>query len=71
MIRLIENVGDRLLGLVIPQANAQAGLCACEIKGYIYQSCGCSGGYIYKKKRYCDGCNLGAWTGCENSWITC
>jgi hypothetical protein len=73
MIRLIENVGDRLLGLVVPQANAQATQCSCDFKGYVYQSCGCPAGsaYLYQKKAYCNGCTQGAFGTCYKTGTLC
>lgn len=57
-MNLIKNVGDRLLGLFLPEVTAQA---RCE---YAFTYCRCTGGHVYNWNWNCTACTYTSKTCC-------
>ena len=57
-MNLIQNVGNRLLGLFLPEVTAQA---RCE---YAFTYCRCTGGRVYNYNWNCSACTITSGTCC-------
>lgn len=71
MIDLLERAGERLLSRVVPSMTALAKPCDCDTRGNRTVYCYCSGGRVYQKKLYCDGCTVRVIQGCTRTGSTC
>lgn len=76
MIKQIERLGDRLLGVVVPKVSASADPCTCSGSGTQTTKCFCNAGAgsfgtWVKTDWKCNGCQWVVTRYCYDTWDGC